>query len=132
MSIVAEMEAVAVRIVGDDTPAKPLPQQNPDTFYSILKTYQSALPATAPPEEILPQSDKRTYASVTVLGVMPTQSNIYLCESVSNAQPASGNPVGVQLQPGMTYPVGGTTSVYLVAFGAGVAPLVSVQSVYKR
>jgi hypothetical protein len=132
MSTIQEIEAVAVRIVDDITPAKtPLPAGR-DVFYSIYKTYQSKGPTGDLPENILPASDKRVYASVTVLGVIPTNSNIYLCGSQSDAQPSSGNPVGVQLQPGMTYPVMGTSDVWLVSFGAGAAPLVSVQSVYKR
>lgn len=127
-----EIEAVRVKIVGDD---RPVPEVKKENLYTILKTFLSAFPSVAPfptPENILPASDKRIYASVTVLGVMPTNCNIYLCGSLSDAQPASGSPVGVQIQPGMTYPVIGTSDVWLVAFGTGAAPFVSVQSVYKR
>ena len=107
---------------------KPKPEQ-----YGILKTFQSQLSTVAPPESVLPHSSKRIYAQCNVLGVIPTNSNVYLCDSYANAAPASGNPIGEQLQPGMTgVPIYGTTEVWLVAFGAGAPPFVSFHSIYER
>jgi hypothetical protein len=58
-------------------------------------------------------------------------SNVYLCSSKSDAQ--IGTPVGYLLQPGFDVPiVRGTTELYLVAFGPGVAPSVSVLVVNEQ
>lgn len=53
-------------------------------------------------------------------------SDVYLCETKGNAQQVNPQPQGARLGPGQDYVFFGNTELYLVAFGNGAAPFVSV------
>lgn len=121
----SDVEPVPVHIKHDDTkPTGDVKGPPPDRVVTF-KTYQTALNNVGnSPECILTQTCYRVKARVKVFGVYPTQALVYLCSSQSDAQQSP--PQGALLMPGDAMPIYGTTQVWLVAFGAGLAPLVSV------
>lgn len=53
-------------------------------------------------------------------------SQVYLCMSLADAQQQNPQPQGFAMQPGDIYETYGSTELWLVAFGSGTAPTVSV------
>ena len=119
MTTLEAAEPIPVHVKYDDTrKIAGAPAERVVTF----KTFQSS----TVPECILTQTAYRTGAHIAVLGTSPTNSNVALCNSQSSAQ-APGSPQGMILPPGKDIPVYGTTPVWLVATGAGIAQLVSLE-----
>lgn len=117
-----------VHIVADDTKEAPSVRQ----FINVVsKTYL----AGTTPELILPRATKRRGATITVIGVAPTQGNIILCDNEADAQAAvtygattAQTLAGLAMGPGMFIYTRHNDEVWLVRLGsAGTAPLVGVQ-----
>lgn len=119
-----------VHIVGSDVELSPTPRK----FRNV--THKSYLPGTTP-ELILPRSAGRRCATITVMGVVPTNSNIVLCDNEADAGAATtyatavGTMPGSVLQPGMFITVEHNDEVWLAKFGAGTAALVGVIAEYE-
>lgn len=121
-----------VHIVQDDTR-----EVSKSKFKDVIsKTYL----AGTSPELILPRSPSRVEATISVLGVVPTQGNVILCDNEADAVAASvysgtvtGTTPGAALQPGMFIYVTHQDEVWLARLGtAGTPPLVSVIAVNER
>jgi hypothetical protein len=125
----SEYTPARVHIVADDT--KPEPAQR--KFVNV--THKTYLPGTTP-ELILPRSAGRRCATITVMGVLPTNSNVVLADNNADAQAAvtyatPGTMAGAVLQPGMFIRLTHNDEVWLVKFGAGTAAVVGVISEYE-
>jgi hypothetical protein len=129
--VMTDYEPAKVHIVRDDTKAAPASKALTNV---VSKTYL----ASTVPELILPRSSKRSHASISVLGVVPTQGNILLADNEADANAAAtysvtvvGTIPGAAFQPGQTVDVYHNEEVWLARLGsAGTAPLVSVISEY--
>jgi hypothetical protein len=100
----------------------------------ISKTY---LASTAVPESILGRSQGRTRATIAVLGTLPTNSMVVLCDNEADAGNAlrwtqNGTLAGAVLQPGQVVDIRHQDEVWLAAVGAGTPPLVSVIAEFER
>jgi hypothetical protein len=100
----------------------------------ISKTYLAS--ATAP-EGILGRSEGRLRATIAVLGTLPTNSQVVLCDNEADAGNAlrwtqTGTLAGAVLQPGQVVDIRHHDEVWLAAVGAGTPPLVSVIAEFVR
>lgn len=134
MSVMSEIEAIRVRIVGDDTP-KPAPPRPMRIALAARKTY---LASASQPETILPRTEFRRQAIISVIGVVATNSNILLTSSLADALTAirsasyGQSMAGTILQPGMQVRINHQDETWLITVGTGTAPLVSVEAEVER
>lgn len=127
---IEEYPPARVHITGSDVQIQPTPRK----FRNVThKTYLSG----ATPELILPRSAGRRCATITVNGVLPTNSQVLLADNEADAQAATtyatavGTLAGAVLQPGMFITVEHNDEVWLVKFGAGTAAMVGVIAEYE-
>jgi hypothetical protein len=127
----ADYEPARVHIVKDDTRPDSLSKE----FVNVVS--RTFLAGTTP-ELILPRSQARRHAVITVLGVVGTAGNIVLADTPADAQAAvtytqTASIGGAGLQPGMVIDVFHHEEVWLSRLGtAGTAPLVSVIAEYCK
>jgi len=96
-------------------------------------TYRTIQTATTP-DSICGHAPNRMETVITVLGVVGTNSLIVIGDSQGalNGFVNGGVGNGMVLQPGQSVRIHNTDQMYIMAFGTGTAPLVSIMQTFER